>query len=133
MSNASIITLTFCGIFALFGLGLLVVVFQAIRVVPEYQRLAIFRLGRYMGERGPGLVLLLPFIDRGVRLDTRSQVAKLQAQQALFGALGETKTLVQQNGSVELGGEIWAATSTTPLPPGTRVRVVKVVLEVEQM
>lgn len=48
--------------------GLLV---MAIRIVPEYQRLVVFRLGRLLGERGPGLVLLIPVIDRGVRVDLR--------------------------------------------------------------
>lgn len=43
----------------------------AIRIVPEYQRLVVFRLGRLIGERGPGLVLLIPVIDRGVRVDFR--------------------------------------------------------------
>lgn len=43
----------------------------AIRVVPEYQRLIVFRLGRLLGEKGPGLVLLIPGIDRGVRVDLR--------------------------------------------------------------
>lgn len=44
---------------------------MAFRVVPEYQRLVVFRLGRLIGEKGPGLVILIPFIDRGVRVDLR--------------------------------------------------------------
>lgn len=43
----------------------------AIRIVPQYQRLVVFRLGRLIGERGPGLVLLIPVVDRGVRVDFR--------------------------------------------------------------
>lgn len=52
---------------------LLVVVILAIsvRVVPEYRRLVIFRLGRYVGARGPGLIFLIPFVDRGVPVDLR--------------------------------------------------------------
>lgn len=56
------------------GLLLLVALFvlgMAIRIVPEYQRLVVFRLGRALGARGPGLVLLIPVIDRGVRVDLR--------------------------------------------------------------
>lgn len=45
----------------------------AIRIVPEYQRLVVLRLGRYIGERGPGLVLLIPFVDRGIRVDLRER------------------------------------------------------------
>ncbi len=50
--------------------GLLVL---AVRIVPEYQRLVVFRLGRLVGERGPGFVLLIPFVDRGVRVDLRER------------------------------------------------------------
>jgi regulator of protease activity HflC (stomatin/prohibitin superfamily) len=56
---------------ALLAVLLLVVLVMAIRIVPEYQRLVVFRLGRLLGEKGPGLVLLIPFIDRGVRVDLR--------------------------------------------------------------
>ena len=58
------------GLFALLALLLLV---MAIRIVPEYQRLVVFRLGRLIGERGPGLVLLIPLVDRGVRADLRER------------------------------------------------------------
>jgi regulator of protease activity HflC (stomatin/prohibitin superfamily) len=62
----------------LIGVGLLVLLVltlsvMAVRIVPEYQRLVVFRLGRLIGERGPGLVLLIPFVDRGVRVDLREQ------------------------------------------------------------
>jgi regulator of protease activity HflC (stomatin/prohibitin superfamily) len=58
------------GLFALLALMLLV---MAIRIVPEYQRLVVFRLGRLIGGRGPGLVILIPFVDRGVRADLRER------------------------------------------------------------
>src|SRR6059036_1887149 len=45
----------------------------SIRIVPEYQRLVVFRLGRVTGARGPGLVLLIPIADRGVRVDLRER------------------------------------------------------------
>src|SRR3990170_8945115 len=56
-------------------LALLVVILlsMAIRIVPEYQRLVMFRLGRVIGALGPGLVLMIPFIDRGVRADLRER------------------------------------------------------------
>lgn len=50
---------------------LLIIAALAIRIVPEYQRLIVFRLGRALGARGPGLVLLIPFVDRGVSVDLR--------------------------------------------------------------
>ncbi len=42
-----------------------------IKIVPEYERMVVFRLGRYIGVSGPGLVFLLPFIDEGRRIDMR--------------------------------------------------------------
>ena len=53
---------------------------QAIKVVPEYQRLVVFRLGRSIGPKGPGLILLIPVIDRAVRADLREQVREIPQQ-----------------------------------------------------
>jgi len=52
----------------------------AVRIVPEYQRLVVFRLGRCLGSRGPGLVILIPFIDRGVRVDLREVFFDVEPQ-----------------------------------------------------
>jgi regulator of protease activity HflC (stomatin/prohibitin superfamily) len=51
----------------------LVVLAFAIRIVPEYQRLVVLRLGRVIGAKGPGLVLLIPAVDRGIRVDLRER------------------------------------------------------------
>lgn len=48
-----------------------VILVMAIRIVPEYRRLVLFRLGRSLGARGPGLVLLIPFVDSAVPVDMR--------------------------------------------------------------
>jgi regulator of protease activity HflC (stomatin/prohibitin superfamily) len=58
-------------IFSFLLLMALVVLVMAVRIVPEYKRLVIFRLGRSLGARGPGLVLLIPFIDSAVTVDMR--------------------------------------------------------------
>src|SRR5919198_6456171 len=55
---------------AVVAIGLLVLS-SGLRVVREYQRLVIFRLGRYVGDRGPGLVLLIPGLERAVLADLR--------------------------------------------------------------
>src|SRR5437879_1478420 len=63
---------------AFFGLTLflifmgLVVLANAIRIVREYERLVVFRLGRLVGERGPGVVLLIPIVDRAVKVGLRT-------------------------------------------------------------
>ncbi len=78
-------------IFTNFGLCLVgavlligfVFVAQAIRIVPEYQRLVIFRLGRCIGEKGPGLIFLIPVVDRGVKVDLREIVREIPHQTAI--------------------------------------------------
>lgn len=55
----------------LIALAALALLALSIRVVPEYSRLVVFRLGRCLGAKGPGLILLIPFVDRGVAVDLR--------------------------------------------------------------
>ncbi len=63
---------------------LLVIFFAAaIKIVPEYRRVVVFRLGRCIGAKGPGLVLLIPFVDRPVMVDLREQVREIPAQQSI--------------------------------------------------
>jgi regulator of protease activity HflC (stomatin/prohibitin superfamily) len=50
---------------------LLMVLFYSLRIVAEYERLVVFRLGRALGAKGPGLVILIPFVDRGITVDLR--------------------------------------------------------------
>lgn len=49
----------------------LIVLWTSIRIVPEYQRLVVLRLGRAIGEKGPGIVFVIPFVDRALRVDLR--------------------------------------------------------------
>jgi regulator of protease activity HflC (stomatin/prohibitin superfamily) len=74
--------------FALCGIGIvvlfaLVLLLGAIRIVQEYERLVVFRLGRCVGERGPGIVFLIPIMDRGVRVDLREQVREIPQQTSI--------------------------------------------------
>jgi regulator of protease activity HflC (stomatin/prohibitin superfamily) len=232
--------LVLCAAFIVVFLAMMWVA-SAIRVVPEYQRLVIFRLGRCLGTRGPGLVMLLPALDRGIKVDLREQERSFPGQNiltgdkypvmvevrwsykitdpvtsllevgniekaaqdqitaglrefigewnvndvlskkeiiaeqvcarlneatakwgvqatkvelseitlpreaadavqrgrtrqaALLGTVGEAKSPVYTEGSVELYGETWAATSPRPIAPGKKVRVSRVVLEVEEL
>jgi regulator of protease activity HflC (stomatin/prohibitin superfamily) len=59
---------------------LVVFLMNAIRIVREYERLVVFRLGRCIGTKGPGLVLLIPVIDRPVKADLREQVREVPHQ-----------------------------------------------------
>ena len=58
----------------------IVILASAIRIVPEYQRLVVFRLGRCIGSKGPGIVILIPVLDRAVRADLREQVREIPHQ-----------------------------------------------------
>lgn len=53
------------------ALFVIIILAMAVRIVPEYRRLVVFRLGRCQGARGPGLILLIPYVDRGVMTDLR--------------------------------------------------------------
>ena len=56
------------------GLVLLIAVAAlaiSVRVIPEYRRLVVFRMGRSLGPKGPGLIFLIPFVDRGMSVDLR--------------------------------------------------------------
>jgi regulator of protease activity HflC (stomatin/prohibitin superfamily) len=70
---------TFIALIALIIL-LVILAGMALRIVPEYQRLVVFRLGRALGARGPGLIILIPFIDRGVRVDLREVFFDVEPQ-----------------------------------------------------
>ena len=59
---------------------IMVVLAGSIRVVPEFMRLVIFRLGRLIGIKGPGLVLLIPVIDQAFPVDLREQVIEVSKQ-----------------------------------------------------
>lgn len=61
----------------------LVLLAGAIRIIPEYQRLVVFRLGRCVGSRGPGVVFLYPFLDTAIRVDLREQVREIPAQTSI--------------------------------------------------
>jgi len=53
---------------------------SSIRVVPEFMRLVVFRLGRLVGIRGPGLVFIIPVIDQAFPVDLREQVIDVAKQ-----------------------------------------------------
>jgi len=55
----------------------------SIRIVQEYERGVIFRLGRFVGVRGPGFILLIPFIERMVRIDLRVVTMDVTSQECI--------------------------------------------------
>jgi regulator of protease activity HflC (stomatin/prohibitin superfamily) len=72
------------GILLVFIVGAaLVVAGMSIRVLREYERGIVFRLGRVTDERGPGLIFLLPAIDRMVKVSLRTVTLKIPAQEVI--------------------------------------------------
>ncbi|HWC28331.1 MAG TPA: slipin family protein [Solirubrobacteraceae bacterium] len=56
---------------------------SAIRILREYERGVVFRLGRLLGEKGPGLILLIPIIDKMVRVDLRTITLNIPPQEVI--------------------------------------------------
>src|SRR5829696_6342032 len=69
--------------FAVFLFVVLMIVLSAIKIVPEYERGVVFRIGRLVGPRGPGLFLLIPVVERMVRVDTRVITLDVPAQEVI--------------------------------------------------
>ena len=72
----------------LIGLGvplivLMVLIVMAIKIVREYERLVVFRLGRVLAIKGPGIVFLIPLVDRAVSVDLRELYLEIPHQSAI--------------------------------------------------
>ena len=108
-------------------------VYLAIKIVREYQRLVVFRLGRCIGQKGPGLVFLIPFVDRPVWADLRELFLEIPKQTCItkdnapididfliFWKVVDAVTTV-----VQVQSEPWTAISTSePLRAGEAIEVV---------
>ncbi|MBS1261120.1 MAG: Protein QmcA [Calditrichaeota bacterium] len=62
---------------------LFLILISAIKIVKEYDRLVVFRVGRLIGVKGPGIVLIIPIVDTVTRISTRIQVFDVQPQDLL--------------------------------------------------
>src|SRR5437667_4445363 len=56
---------------------------QAIRILREYERGVIFRLGKLLGAKGPGVIFLIPIVDRMVRMDLRVVTISVEKQEVM--------------------------------------------------
>ena len=57
--------------------------FYSVKIVAEYERGVIFRLGRLVGARGPGLFVILPIVDRMVNVDLRTVTMDVPSQECI--------------------------------------------------
>ncbi len=62
---------------------LLVILFSMLKILKEYERGVIFRLGRLVGARGPGLIILIPFIERMTKVSLRTVVMDVPPQDVI--------------------------------------------------
>ena len=77
MSFPSLIVLPVVALLAL------VLIVASVKILRQYERAVVFTLGRFQGVKGPGLVLLIPFIQEMVRVDLRIQVIEIPSQDVI--------------------------------------------------
>jgi regulator of protease activity HflC (stomatin/prohibitin superfamily) len=70
-------------VIAVVAVFILIILGAAIRILREYERGVIFRLGRLIAQKGPGLILLIPFIDQMVRIDLRTITLNVPPQEVI--------------------------------------------------
>lgn len=64
-------------------LFVIIVLSSAIKIVQEYERGVVFRLGRLVGPRGPGIIFLIPFVERMLKVDLRTLTMDIPAQEVI--------------------------------------------------
>jgi len=70
-------------IYIIIGFVVLILVPMTVKIVTEYERGVIFRLGRLVGAKGPGLFLIIPFVDRMVKVDLRVVTMDVPSQEVI--------------------------------------------------
>ncbi len=70
-------------VIAVIAVLIVIVLAASIRILREYERGVIFRLGRLIAQKGPGLILLIPFIDQMVRIDLRTITLNVPPQEVI--------------------------------------------------
>ncbi len=70
-------------IYAVIGFVVLILISMTVKIVTEYERGVIFRLGRLIGAKGPGLFLIIPFADRMVKMDLRVVTLDVPSQEVI--------------------------------------------------
>ena len=115
---------TICTPVVVAGVFILLILASAIKVVQEYERGVIFRLGRLVGAKGPGLFFIIPFIDRMAKVDLRVVTLDVPSQEAItrdnvtvkVNAVVYFRVLVPENAIVKVEDyrkATWQIASTT--------------------
>jgi regulator of protease activity HflC (stomatin/prohibitin superfamily) len=69
--------------FGSFVIVIAVMLFSAIRIIKEYERIVVFRVGRLVGARGPGVIFIIPIIEKGTTVDLRETVMEIPRQTSI--------------------------------------------------
>ena len=69
--------------FIVVAIFILIIISMSVKIVTEYERGVIFRLGRLIGARGPGLFLIIPFVDRMIKVDLRVVTMDVPPQEVI--------------------------------------------------
>src|SRR6056297_2022893 len=69
--------------FAVVSLAILALLFSAVRILREYERGVVFLLGRFYKVKGPGFIIIIPFIQQMVRVDLRTIVMDVPTQDVI--------------------------------------------------
>ena len=67
-------------VIVVFALLIIFLLFSSIKILQEYERAVVFRLGRYAGVRGPGLIILIPILEQMVKVNMRTIVMDVPPQ-----------------------------------------------------
>ncbi|MBA7620046.1 hypothetical protein ES703_27389 [subsurface metagenome] len=70
-------------IYGVIALAVLILIPMTVKIVKEYERGVVFRLGRLVGAKGPGLFFIIPFIDNMVRVDLRVVTMDVPSQECI--------------------------------------------------
>src|SRR6056297_2285271 len=70
---------SYAGILIIF----ILLLFAAVKIVPEYQRVVVFRLGKLIAAKGPGLVIIIPVVDKITRVDLRVVTLDVPVQEII--------------------------------------------------
>src|ERR1017187_8558074 len=91
---------------------------QAVRILREYERGVIFRLGKLIGAKGPGLIILIPMVDKMVKMDLRVVTIDVSKQEVMtrdnVPASGDAVLqfrVLEPDAAVVQGEKFWKATS----------------------
>ena len=105
---------------AVIGVVILILLAFSVRIANEYERGVVFRLGRLVGKRGPGLYLLMPFIERQVLIDLRIVTAAVEKQESI----------TKDNVPVKVDAVVWYCVAD---PAKSVVRILNVYTAVTQI